>query len=211
MGCPGGEAAARSFKAVSCARHGRQRFSWSGPRASVAGQMRARRAGSRQRCTAGIVWRAAHRPAPAAAAPQVKMALLGDAEGVQPTVHGGQRRCGRAAGTRWWRTGRAAARGPSGTSSRRWAAWTETRGRGTAAACASRGRPDRRRARTGVDASDRPSDGRRPNCSTGTYAVAVGNIGKEVRRIEVLPLPCPAPSPAWTERPEPHREAVPAR
>jgi hypothetical protein len=31
----------------------------------------------------------------------------------------------------------------------------------------------------------------------------VGNIGKEVRRIEVLPVPEPAPEPAVPERPEP--------
>ncbi len=44
-----------------------------------------------------------------------------------------------------------------------------------------------------------------------SYARAMGDIGKEVRRIEVLPLPEPTPGPASPERPEPQREPSPAR
>ncbi len=57
----------------------------------------------------------------------------------------------------------------------------------------------------------RRDGGRRPNPGTGTYAFPVGNIGKEVRRIEVLPVPEPTPEPASPERPEPQREPAPTR
>jgi hypothetical protein len=39
----------------------------------------------------------------------------------------------------------------------------------------------------------------------------MGNIGKEVRRIEVLPLPEPTPERTSPERPEPSREPAPSR
>jgi hypothetical protein len=52
---------------------------------------------------------------------------------------------------------------------------------------------------------------RHPGSKGRTYAFSVGNIGKEVRRIEVLPVPEPTPEPASPERPEPHRKPAPAR
>jgi hypothetical protein len=39
----------------------------------------------------------------------------------------------------------------------------------------------------------------------------MGNIGKEVRRIEVLPLPEPAPERTTPERPERSPEPAPSR
>ena len=45
----------------------------------------------------------------------------------------------------------------------------------------------------------------------GAYAPPMGNIGKEVRRIEVLPVTEPTPQPASPEKPEPHREPAPGK
>ncbi len=56
-----------------------------------------------------------------------------------------------------------------------------------------------------------PDGGTRADLKPSAYALVVGNIGKEVRRIEVLPVPEPTPQPASPERPEPQREPARAR
>ncbi|GAB3197684.1 hypothetical protein GCM10027261_23550 [Geodermatophilus arenarius] len=52
-------------------------------------------------------------------------------------------------------------------------------------------------------------DGRRPDRAVDPYAGVVGNIGKEVRRIEVLPVPEPPLEPVSPERPQPPRDPSP--